>query len=100
MFRADLGNAILKQADFGATNFREANVQGANFDGACMRTAILRETKLDGVDLSRVDLTTALIPRGYSAPNAREPAGTQKPERALTRRKAMEKLPLVSVEDY
>jgi uncharacterized protein YjbI with pentapeptide repeats len=51
-------------------NLRGATVTGARFSGADMGVAILRETDLTGADLSGVDLSTALLPKGFSAPQA------------------------------
>ena len=42
----------------------------AKFSGADMGVAILRETDLTGADLSGVDLSTALLPRGFTLPQA------------------------------
>jgi uncharacterized protein YjbI with pentapeptide repeats len=45
-------------------------VTGARFSGADMGVAILRETDLTGADLTGVDLSTALLPKGFSLPQA------------------------------
>ena len=49
---------------------RLANVAGARFSGADMGVTILRETDLTGADLSGVDLSTALLPKGFTLPQA------------------------------
>ena len=69
-FRCDLSNACFERARLRNVNLRGATVTGARFSGADMGVAILRETDLAGADLSGVDLSTALLPKGFSVPQA------------------------------
>src|SRR6266702_8274042 len=69
-FRCDLSNTNFRRALLRNANFRLANVNGATFSGADMGVTILRETDLTGADLSGVDLSTTLMPRNYSVPQA------------------------------
>src|SRR5438874_10895214 len=69
-FRCDLSNVNFQRAQLRNVNLRLANVSGAKFSGADMGVAILRETDLTGADLSGVDLSTALLPKGFPAPQA------------------------------
>ncbi len=69
-FRCDLSNVNFQRAHLRNVNLRLANVSGAKFSGADMGVAILRETDLTGADLSGVDLSTALLPRGFTLPQA------------------------------
>src|SRR5437016_4158133 len=69
-FRCDLSNVNFQRAHLRNVNLRLANVNGTKFSVADMGVAILRETDLAGADLSGVDLSTALLPRGFSAAQA------------------------------